>query len=137
MGTGFNIVIVGQRGRLTFESVLFAASLREMDPAFDGALIVAEPQPGRRWSFDPRMAHGDARALLEALGADIVPFENRFFGESYPNANKAEALAALPKGEPFLFFDTDTLITGPVSEVPIDFSRPYASMRREGTWPVI
>ena len=49
----------------------------------------------------------------------------------------SELLSALPPGEPFVFFDTDTLITGDVTSVPFDFSRPTASMRREGTWPQI
>lgn len=133
----FNILIVGQRGRLTYEAVLFAASLRQADPDFAGRLFVAEPQPGRLWSTDPGMANAAARALLTELGAEIVPFASRHFGESYPYGNKAEALAALPEGEPFVFFDTDTLVTGPISALPFDFDRPAASMRREGTWPVI
>jgi len=44
-------------------------------------------------------------------------------------------LAALPAGEPFVFFDTDTLITGDLSQVPFDFDRPSASLKRTGTWP--
>jgi hypothetical protein len=132
----FNIMIVGQRGRLAAEAVLFAASLRASDPGFAGRLVVAEPQPGPAWSFDPRMGD-EPRALLGDLGAEIVPFENRHFGESYPNANKAEGLAALPEGQPFVFFDTDTLVTGPLSETPFDFTRPAASMKRSPTWPVI
>ncbi len=131
----FNIMIVGQQGRLMHEAMLFAASLRASDPDFPGRLIVAEPQPGPRWSGDPRIRDGDVRAMLEALGAEILPFDNVHFGESYPNANKAEGLMALPKGEPFVFFDTDTLVTGPLSSVKFNFKRPSASMRREGTWP--
>ncbi|MEY8837413.1 hypothetical protein AB9K41_00065, partial [Cribrihabitans sp. XS_ASV171] len=72
---------------------------------------------------------------LEWLGAEILPFENRIFGESYPHGNKIEALLAMPEGEPFVFFDTDTLITGELMDVPFDFDRPTASLRREGTWP--
>ena len=34
-----------------------------------------------------------------------------------------------------MFFDTDTLVTGRLSDVPFDFDRPSASLRREGTWP--
>lgn len=132
----FNIMIVGQRGRLAAEAVLFAASLRASDPDFPGRLFVAEPQPGPLWSFDPRMG-GETRDLLTELGAEIGPFENRHFGESYPNANKAEGLASLPEGEPFVFFDTDTLVTGPLSALPFDFARPSASMNRTATWPVI
>ena len=77
------------------------------------------------------------RDALERLGAEIVQFQNSVFGESYPNANKAEGLSALPEGEPVVFFDTDTLITGKISALPFDHARPTASMRREATWPKI
>ncbi len=133
----FNIMIVGQAGRLQYEALLFAASLRHCDPGFDGRLIVAEPQPGPLWPDDPRIRDAEIRGLLAELGAEIVPFESRVFGAAYPQGNKIEGLAALPPDEPFVFFDTDTLITGPLSSVPFDFDRPAASMRREGTWPVI
>lgn len=133
---GFNILCIGQAGRLAYEAVILAATLRAADPAAADRLIVAEPQPGPLWSGDPRMPE-DIRALLLSLGARIVPFENRHFGASYPHGNKIEGLFALPKGEPFVFFDTDTLFTGPVSRIPFDFDRPSASMRRGPTWPKI
>lgn len=41
----------------------------------------------------------------------------------------------MPAGEPFVFFDTDTLITGDLMIVGFDFTKPAASMKREGTWP--
>jgi hypothetical protein len=132
----FNIVIVGQQGRLMYEAVLFAASLRASDPGFAGRLFVAEPQPGPLWSRDPRIGTGAVRDLLDGFKAELLPFESRHFGEAYPHGNKVEALAALPDA-PFVFFDTDTLVTGPVSDIPFDFDRPSASMRREGTWPVV
>lgn len=132
----FNILIIGQSGRIQYEALLFAASLRYSDPGFKGRLVVGEPQPGENWRQDPRMS-GEVRQALEALGAEIVPFENKVFGESYPPGNKIEGLAALPAGEPFVFFDSDTVVTGPLSEVPFDFDRPAASMDREGTWPEI
>ncbi|WP_416513032.1 hypothetical protein [Aliiroseovarius sp. YM-037] len=130
-------MIVGQSGRLQYEAVLFAASLRQSDPDFAGRLFVAEPQPGPKWGDDPRITNAATRELLEHLGAEIIPFDSVHFGESYPYGNKIEALLALPKGEPFVFFDTDTLVTGPLSQVAFDFDRPSASMRREDTWPVI
>jgi hypothetical protein len=133
---GFDIAIVGQGGRLAAEAVLFAASLRAADPGFGGRLLVLEPQPGPLWPGDPRL-DDDSRALLTDLGAEIAPFESRHFGAAYPNGNKAEGLAALPGGRPFLFFDSDTLITGPVSAITFDFARPSASMARTDTWPVI
>ena len=131
----FNIMIVGQAGRLQYEAVLFVASLRAMSPGFSGRVIVAEPQPGDRWSFDPRMS-AEIRDLLESMGAEVVGFENAHFGEDYPYGNKIEGLSALPIGEPFIFFDTDTIITGDLTAVPFDFDKPAASMKREGTWPV-
>ena len=132
----FNILIIAQAGRLSYEALLFAASLRRADPAFAGRLLVAEPQPGPLWPDDPRIRSAAIRRMLEQeLGAEIVPFESRHFGHAYPQGNKIEALSALPEGEPFVFFDSDTLITGALSEVPFDFNRPSASERVEGTWP--
>ncbi|MEO0668703.1 MAG: hypothetical protein AAFZ99_12400 [Pseudomonadota bacterium] len=133
----FNIAIVGQKGRLSFEAILFAASLRAKSPGFQGRLLVAEPQPGDTWDGDPRIAQEDVRQTLADLGAEIVPFDTPHFGSHYPYGNKIEMLAALPKGEPFLFFDTDTLILDEISTLPFDFDRPSASMRRTGTWPQI
>lgn len=133
--TPFNVMIVGQNGRLQYEAVLLAASLRANSPDFAGKLVVVEPQPNDRWDSDPRMSD-DARGALVDLGADIRPFENAHFGSWYPYGNKIEGLAAMPAGEPFLFLDNDTLITGDIGKVKFDFSRPSASMRRTGTWPV-
>ncbi|WP_226549898.1 hypothetical protein [Celeribacter naphthalenivorans] len=133
----FNIVVIGQDGRLMYEALLFAASLRAMDPDFKGRLFIAEPQPGETWHNDPRMKQADVLSAFKRLGAEILPFESRHFGQSYPYGNKIEALLALPEGEPFVFFDSDTLITGPVSSVPFDFTRPCASQKVEGTWPQI
>lgn len=133
----FNIVIVGQSGRLQYEAVLFAASLRANSPDFSGRLFVAEPQPGPNWDSDPRIHSEPVRSALEELGAEIIPFESTHFGGAYPYGNKIEALLALPEGEPFVFFDTDTLVTGDLMSVPFDFARPCASRKVEGTWPTI
>lgn len=38
----------------------------------------------------------------------------------------------MPPNEPFIFFDSDTLITGELARLDVDFARPSASMRREG-----
>ena len=136
-GKEFDILAVVQGGRLQYEAILLAASLRENSPRFAGRLILAEPQPGPLWERDPRISNPDARALLKRLGAEIVPFDSRHFGSSYPYGNKIEALRVLPENRPFLFVDTDTLFLGEIADVPFDFDRPSASMRREGTWPVI
>ncbi|MEM8577072.1 MAG: hypothetical protein AAGF60_04405 [Pseudomonadota bacterium] len=130
----YNIAIVGQHGRLGYEALLFAASLRHHSPGFNGRLLVAEPQLGPLWDKDPRMEE-PVRLMLESLGAEIVPFQNVHFGAAYPYGNKIEMLSALPKGAPFVFFDTDTLITGDLGRVPFDFDVPSASRRVTGTWP--
>lgn len=135
MSASFDICIVAQAGRLSYEAVLFAASLRHSSPGFQGDLIVGEPAPGPLWPGETRI-DADARSLLQDLGARIEPFESRHFGASYPNGNKAEMLARLPPDRPFVFFDTDTLVTGPLESVAFDFDRPSASMARENTWPI-
>lgn len=132
----FNVVVVGQKGRLSYEALIFAASLRHTSPAFRGRLLVAEPQAGPFWKDDPSIKDTALRAALKDLDAEIIPFESRHFGSSYPYGNKIEMLGALPKGEPFVFFDTDTLITDDLTQVPFDFNRPSASLKREGTWPI-
>ena len=131
----FNIVIVAQRGRLALEALIFAASLRHASPGFQGTFFVAEPQPGPLWDHDPSLQSAEIRAALLDMGATFLPFETKHFGGTYPNGNKIEMLSALPKGEPFVFFDTDTLVTGELMSVPFDFDRPSASLRRENTWP--
>ncbi len=131
----FNVVVVGQHGRLAYEALIFIASLREMSPGFAGKVFVAEPQAGPLWPKDPTIQNQPVRAALEELGAVITPFESRYFGAAYPFGNKIEMLSALPADEPFVFFDTDTLITGDLASVPFDFDRPAASLRRENTWP--
>lgn len=133
--TAFNILAVVQQGRLGYEALLLAASLRANTPGFQGRLYLAEPG-GARWPTDPRLTNPAIRAALEGLGATFLPFENRVFGAGYPHGNKIEALLALPDA-PFLFLDTDTLVTGDLASVPFDFARPSASMRREGTWPEV
>ena len=134
MSSDFDIVIVGQGGRLQYECLLLAASLRANAPTFSGTLYVAEPQAGPLWTKDPSMP-GDMKGALEELGAVILPFENETFGESYPHGNKIEALCAMPQGRNFLFLDSDTLILGDIGTLHTDFTRPSASMRRTGTWP--
>ncbi len=131
----FTLMAIGQKGRLQYEAILLAASLRLTNPGFAGQLVICEPQPGPLWQADLRM-DAPARGVLEALGATIVPFESKVFGQDYPYGNKIEALAALPD-RPFLFLDSDTLITGDLAGLTLDFTRPSASMRREGTWPQI
>lgn len=132
----FNIAAVVQGGRLGYEALLLAASFRATNPDFAGRLLLMEPQPGKLWPGSPGLEEGPLSERLTELGAEIVPFESKIFGAPYPYGNKIEGLAALPD-EPFLFLDTDTLVIDDLSSQAFDFTKPSASMRREGTWPVI
>ena len=134
-GPTFNLLAVVQSGRLQYEALLLAASLRARCPTFAGKLYLAEPQKGGKWRRNPAVTDPAVRDMLEELGAVFLPFEASVFGDAYPHGNKIEALAHLPD-EPFVFLDTDTLILGDIGSVPFDFMRPSASMRREGTWPL-
>ncbi|MDB6176474.1 hypothetical protein PAF17_03025 [Paracoccus sp. Z330] len=130
-----NLLIVAQAGRLEYEALILAASLRYSAADFNGRLIVAVPRPEAAWAGHDTMISTPAREALEFLGADIRPFTARHFGAAYPQGNKIEALSVLPENQPFLFLDSDTLITGALDRISFDFNRPAASMRREGTWP--
>ncbi len=135
--TAFNILCIGQSGRLQYEAVLLAATLRAQSPGFRGRLLIATPRPGKLWGAEnPQITDPATLDLLADLGAEIIPFDSRAFGATYPHGNKIEALAHIPD-EPFLFLDSDTIITGDLSTLTPDFSRPTASMKREGTWPQI
>lgn len=81
----YNVFCIAQHGRLEYEAVLFALSFRDANPDFAGRLIVAEPQ-GPRWKGDPSISP-PVRALLEGAGAEIIPFENKVFGQPYPYGN--------------------------------------------------
>jgi len=137
VSNNFNVFAIIQRGRLAYEAVVFASTFRQKNPNFKGRLIFGEPQFTDNWDEDPTVDNNDIRKLLADFDAEIIPFENRVFGSAYPYGNKIMGLTALPKGENFIFFDTDTLFTGRLNEVEFDFNRPSASMRRENTWPTI
>ena len=134
-GQPVNILIVAQAGRLQYEALLFALSFQRTNPDYPGRVIVAEPEPGGAWRRDTQI-RSDIRDLLGELGLEVLPFRAIQFGESYPNGNKIEALSLLPPHEPFLFLDTDTLVTSDLTAIAAHTARPTASMRREGTWPV-
>ncbi|MEM9011885.1 MAG: hypothetical protein AAGE18_11700 [Pseudomonadota bacterium] len=134
-GQRFTLFAVLQRGRLQYEALLLLASLAETNPSGHFDIVLCEPVPGPLWSFDPRVQDPTFRALLTELGAEIRPFDNQVFGETYPHGNKIEGLRALPPDQPFVFVDTDTVFLAPLDQVPFDFDRPTASLRREDTWP--
>jgi len=133
--TDFNIIVIAQNGRLGYETALFVASLRANSPDFTGQVFIATPRAGPLWDDDPRLSDQVICDYLTKQGAHVLPFDTRVFGQSYPHGNKIECLTALPAGQPFVFFDSDTLILSPLSQVPFDFDRPGASLRVTHTWP--
>ena len=133
----FNIVLIGQNGRLGYEAALFLASLRKNSPNFRGQVFVATPQGGPRWQTDPTLTDPNILSYIASKGAQLISFENKVFGKTYPHGNKIECLSALPKGQPFVFFDSDTLILEDLDQVPFDFMNPSASHLVTQTWPNI
>lgn len=133
--SSFNIISIVQNGRLGFEAVALASSLRRASPDFAGRLIFAEPAPEEKWHGVDTEVPDQIRNALTEYGAEIIPFTAHHFGQEYPYGNKMEALSSMPENENFLFLDTDTLIIGDIARMPFDFSRPSASMRRSATWP--
>ena len=83
--------------------------------------------------MNPMIRSQHTRDLIAELGAKFIAFDNKIFGESYPYGNKIECLKAIPNDKPFLFFDSDTLILDELCDVPFDFLRPTASLRRTTT----
>lgn len=136
MNRPVSLLAVVQNGRLAYEALVFMASLSRQGFPVEFRPILAEPRAGPLWDDDPGLFDPEIRALLTELGAQIVPFENRIWGERYPQGNKIEALGALDPDEPFVYFDTDTLFLGDLGKVPFDFARPSASLRVEPTWPM-
>jgi len=59
----FNVYVIGQNGRLMYEALIFAASLRHSDPDFSGQIFIAEPQKNDLWNGDPTIRDDDVRAL--------------------------------------------------------------------------
>ena len=131
-----NVLAIIQGGRLQYEALLFMASFRKFHNEAKFRVFLAEPQPGDLWEHDPGLTDEATRVMLESLGATILPMHNKNFGTTYPQGNKIEALALLPEGEPFVFFDTDTVFIGPLDAVPFDFEQPSASSKCSDTWPV-
>ena len=134
----FNIMIVGQAGRLAYEALLFAASLRAMSPGFEGRLVVAEPQPGPLWPRDPRIPEGELRNALLEHGAEILPFESLHFGAAYPLWQQDRGVGDASCGRTLRLLRYRTRSSpARCRGVPFDFGRPTASRRCEGTWPVL
>ena len=86
----FNIFIIAQAGRLEYEALLFATSLKASNPDFKGRLIIGVPQ-GKLWQRKTELTPVIAEALT-GLGGEITHFTSEHFGQTYPPGNKIEGL---------------------------------------------
>ncbi|MEN8709948.1 MAG: hypothetical protein ABF310_08045 [Paracoccaceae bacterium] len=125
-----NVLMILGSNWLEYEAAIAVDSFKQFNPSIP--LYLAQPVASKLWPHPPRSTRV---AEFEGLGAQVIDFENRHFGVRYPIGNKIEALFALPKGEAFAFFDTDTVFTGALDLGRLDLSRPMASLKRSDTWP--
>lgn len=132
----FNVVLVAQAGRIGYEALLCAASLRRFHAAADLPIVVGTPRNGPLWKADPTITDAVLRAAFEWYGCTVLEFANDDFGSLAPAMNKACAIAQLPRDEAFLFLDSDVIATEPIDPAAYDFARPVL---REATlpWPVV
>jgi len=78
-----------------------------------------------------------AEKLYWIWAPKFTPLKTGILVKAIPMATKLSALQRFPRMRLLFFFDTDTLITGEITDVPFDFNKPSASSRCEGTWPEI
>jgi hypothetical protein len=130
-----NIVIVAQAGRIGYQAVLCAASIRAFHSASDVRVAIAVPKNSARWDQDPALTDAGAIEAFRRYDCEMVSFENADFGSAYPHSNKFYAIASLPPDEPFLFLDSDSVLAAPLRERDLDLVRP--SFKPAGpNWPV-
>ncbi|NNU80656.1 hypothetical protein HMH01_09430 [Halovulum dunhuangense] len=120
------IAIIAQNGRLQYEAVLFVETARYFcGDKVDIYILI--PRRGENWSNEPDNINPQILDYFVKSGCHIVPFKNEIWGQSYPEGNKICCLRELPAGRPFIFFDSDQIITADVSELKFDFSHPLVS----------
>jgi hypothetical protein len=130
-----NIVIVAQAGRIGYQAVLCAASIRAFHGAGDVRTFVCVPQNSPRWDNDPSLADPELLRLFKRYDCEVVPFDNAGFGSAYPHSNKFYAILSLPPEEPFVFLDSDSMLVAPIAPGALSFESP--ALKPGGpSWPV-
>ena len=130
----WNVAIVAQRGRIAYQALLCAASIRAHHSADDIRVYICVPNYTRRWKTDPGLDDVELVEAFRRYDCEITPFDNADFGSRYPHSNKFYAILSLPADEPFMFLDSDTIVAGSM-RADIDFARPVLRPA-QSTWPV-
>jgi hypothetical protein len=133
--TVLNIVVVAQAGRIGYQALLCAASIRAFHAADQTRILVCMPQNSPRWEKDPAIRDAELLRGFRRYDCELAEFDNSDFGSSYPHANKFYSIARVPTGEPFLFLDSDSVLTAPIEAGDLSPDRP-ALKRGGGSWPV-
>jgi hypothetical protein len=130
-----NVVIVAQQGRIGYQALLCAASIRAFQAANAVRVFVGVPKNSRRWENNPEITDADLIAAFKRYDCEITPFDNTDFGSDYPHANKFYAIGSLPPDEPFLFLDSDSVVVSPIRPRHLNLSEP--ALKSGGpSWPV-
>lgn len=130
----WNIALVAQRGRIAYQALLCAASIREHHGAGQIRIHICVPNNSRRWKTDPSLNDIELIEAFRHYGCEIAPFDNKHFGSAYPHSNKFYAISSLPPEEPFMFLDSDTILTDALRE-DVDFSLPVLKPAPK-KWPI-
>lgn len=130
-----NIVIVAQAGRIGYQALLCAASIRAFHDAAAIRVFICTPRNSPRWERDPEITDSALLSVFERYGCEITPFDNADFGSVYPHSNKIYAVRSLPPDEPFLFLDSDSVLVGKLDADDTNLASPR--LKPGGSsWPV-
>src|SRR5437868_1260080 len=129
-----NVGMVAQGGRLGYQALLCAASIRSFHSANQVRVFICIPNKTDLWRDDPRVDDPDLLQSFARYNCEIVRFDNLDFGLRYPHSNKFYSILALPNSEPFLFLDSDGILVAPIRRENLNFQQP-ALLPAAASWP--
>lgn len=130
-----NVAIVAQKGRIAYQAVLSAASIRAHHPREQIRIFICVPKNSALWEQDPAIDDVEMLDAFKRYDCELVSFDNADFGSSYPISNKFYSILSLPPNERFLFLDSDTLLVAPMRPDSFNFSEPGLTDAMPN-WPV-
>jgi hypothetical protein len=131
-----NVVLIAQRGRIGYQALLSVASIRAHHPANEIRMFVCIPRNSKLWKRDPGVDDADLMNAFHQYDCETVFIDNSDFGSDYPHGNKFYAILSLPPEHPFMFLDSDTIVTGRLSLADFDFAQPRLKIANPN-WPVL